>query len=155
MGKTTNCKVKEPSLKLVDLVTHEMMNMCKDATGKMQRYPRLREETERIITTYIREKEQKCKDQIMMLIDCELAYMNTNHEDFIGFANAQSVNQNAEKTGRKLGNQVIRKGYMAIHNLGIMKGGSRDYWFVCPQKACHGSRMKKRKTRSTCSPLTS
>jgi dynamin GTPase len=25
---------------------------------------------------------------------------------------------------------VIRKGYMAIHNLGIMKGGSRDYWFV-------------------------
>ena len=26
--------------------------------------------------------------------------------------------------------QVIRKGYMAIHNLGIMKGGSRDYWFV-------------------------
>lgn len=35
------------------------------------------------------------------------------------------------KTGRHtLGNQVIRKGYMCIHNLGIMKGGSRDYWFV-------------------------
>lgn len=29
-----------------------------------------------------------------------------------------------------MGNQVIRKGYMCIHNLGIMKGGSRDYWFV-------------------------
>jgi dynamin GTPase len=27
----------------------------------MNRYPRLREETERIITTYIREKEQACK----------------------------------------------------------------------------------------------
>ena len=52
----------------------------------MQRYPRLREEAERIITTYIREKEQACKDQIMMLIDIHLAYMNTNHEDFIGFA---------------------------------------------------------------------
>lgn len=25
---------------------------------------------------------------------------------------------------------MIRKGYMCIHNLGIMKGGSRDYWFV-------------------------
>ena len=35
---------------------------------------------------FIREKEQKCKEQIMMHIDCELAYMNTNHEDFIGFA---------------------------------------------------------------------
>ena len=34
----------------------------------------------------LREKEQKCKEQIMMHIDCELAYMNTNHEDFIGFA---------------------------------------------------------------------
>jgi dynamin GTPase len=33
-----------------------------------------------------REKEQSCKEQVMMLIDCELAYMNTNHEDFIGFA---------------------------------------------------------------------
>ena len=28
--------------------------------------------------------------------------------------------------------QVIRKGYMSIQNLGIMKGmaGSREYWFV-------------------------
>lgn len=24
--------------------------------------------------------------QVMLLIDIELAYMNTNHEDFIGFA---------------------------------------------------------------------
>ncbi|GFG32510.1 hypothetical protein Cfor_04337 [Coptotermes formosanus] len=38
--------------------------------------------------------------------------------------------ENSVKAGRKLGNQVIRKGYMCIHNLGIMKGGSRDYWFV-------------------------
>jgi len=128
--KSQISKLREPSLKLVDHVTIEMLNMCREVATKMNRYPRLREEVERIITTYIREKEQKCKDQIMMLIDCELAYMNTNHEDFIGFANAQSTTQNAEKTGRKLGNQVIRKGYMAIHNLGIMKGGSRDYWFV-------------------------
>ena len=52
----------------------------------MSRYPRLREETERIITTHIRTQEQRCKEQILLLIDYELAYMNTNHEDFIGFA---------------------------------------------------------------------
>lgn len=52
----------------------------------MSRYPRLREETERIITTHIRQREQMCKEQLIMLVDCELAYMNTNHEDFIGFA---------------------------------------------------------------------
>ena len=26
--------------------------------------------------------------------------------------------------------QVIRKGYMAINNLGVLKGGSKEYWFV-------------------------
>lgn len=60
-----------------------VMNVC---GFQMARYPRLRDETERIIATYIREREQKCKEQLITLIDCELAYMNTNHEDFIGFA---------------------------------------------------------------------
>ena len=75
----------------------------------MNRYPRLRDETERILTTFLREQEQKAKDhvglpgllsltinhvsilslhgclQIHMMISIELAYMNTNHPDFIGF----------------------------------------------------------------------
>lgn len=83
-------------------------------------YPRLREETERIVTTYVRERDSKTKDQVcvcvmeretgaaylyscivlllfvrnvscfssqvLLLIDIELSYINTNHEDFIGFA---------------------------------------------------------------------
>lgn len=53
---------------------------------QMSRYPRLQEETERIITTHIREREQIVKENILLINDCELAYMNTNHEDFIGFA---------------------------------------------------------------------
>ncbi|XP_066994182.1 dynamin isoform X2 [Anabrus simplex] len=123
-------RLKEPSLKCVDLVVAELSSVVRTCTDRMARYPRLREETERIITTYIRQREQLCKEQIILLIDCELAYMNTNHEDFIGFANAQQSSENSTKAGRKIGNQVIRKGYMCIHNLGIMKGGSRDYWFV-------------------------
>ena len=46
-------------------------------------------------------------------------------------SSATQATQSAEKTGRKLGNQVIRKGYMSIHNLGIMKGGKwkvRNLW---------------------------
>ncbi|XP_068913132.1 dynamin isoform X1 [Tenebrio molitor] len=125
-------RLKEPSLKCVDLVVTELSNVVRICTDKMSRYPRLREEAERIITTHIRQRDQYCKEQLCLLIDCELAYMNTNHEDFIGFANAQNQSENASKTGSRgtLGNQVIRKGYMCIHNLGIMKGGSRDYWFV-------------------------
>ena len=53
---------------------------------QMSRFPRLREESERIITTHIRQREQLCKEQILLLNDIELAYANTNHEDFIGFA---------------------------------------------------------------------
>lgn len=122
-------KLKEPALKCVDLVVAELGNVVRKCTDKMNRYPQLREETERIITSFIREREQRTKEQLSLLVEVELAYMNTNHEDFIGFTNAQ---QTAEvNTGkRKLGNQVIRKGWMCIHNLGIMKGGSRDYWFV-------------------------
>lgn len=51
----------------------------------MENFPRLREETERIVNQWIREREAKAKDQIVMLVDIQLSYMNTNHEDFIGF----------------------------------------------------------------------
>jgi hypothetical protein len=53
---------------------------------QMSRYPQLREVTDRIITSHIRQRELLCKEQIILINDCELAYMNTNHEDFIGFA---------------------------------------------------------------------
>lgn len=110
-------RLKEPSLKCVDLVVLELSNVVRICTDRvstsfiialndktyviviriilthqflcklqMSRYPRLREETERIITTYVRQREQMCKEQLVLLVDCELAYMNTNHEDFIGFA---------------------------------------------------------------------
>jgi len=148
-------RLKEPSIKCIDLVVQELTNVVRMNAEKMNRYPRLREETERIITTYVREKEQRCKDQIVMLIDSELAYMNTNHEDFIGFANAQNTTQNAEKTGRKLGNQVIRKGYMSIHNLGIMKGGSRDYWFVLTSESISWFKDEEEKDKKFMLPLDS
>lgn len=64
----------------------------------MSRYPHLREETERIVNTRIREQEQVAKQQILQLIDIQLSYMNTNHEDFIGFAKWEPyLNLNSEK----------------------------------------------------------
>ena len=53
---------------------------------QMSRYPRLREEVERIVNTRIREQEQRVKEQLLLLVNIQLSYMNTNHEDFIGFA---------------------------------------------------------------------
>uniref|UniRef100_A0A8C5FH66 Interferon-induced GTP-binding protein Mx n=1 Tax=Gadus morhua TaxID=8049 RepID=A0A8C5FH66_GADMO len=96
---------------------------------QLAQYPMLREEMERIVTQHIRDRESRTKDQVMLLIDIELSYMNTNHEDFIGFANAQQKSNQANKK-KAAGNQVIRKGWLTINNIGIMKGGAKDYWFV-------------------------
>ncbi|XP_039224615.1 dynamin-2 isoform X4 [Crotalus tigris] len=132
-------KLKEPCLKCVDLVIQELINTVRQCTSKLGSYPRLREETERIVTTYIREREGKTKDQILLLIDIELSYINTNHEDFIGFANcyteqhmmagAQQRSTQANKK-RAIPNQVIRRGWLTINNISIMKGGSKEYWFI-------------------------
>ncbi|XP_075416837.1 dynamin-1 isoform X4 [Tenrec ecaudatus] len=126
-------KTREPCLKCVDMVISELISTVRQCTKKLQQYPRLREEMERIVTTHIREREGRTKEQVMLLIDIELAYMNTNHEDFIGFANAQQRSSQMSKK-KASGNQdeilVIRKGWLTINNIGIMKGGSKEYWFV-------------------------
>ncbi|KAL7036044.1 hypothetical protein ACKWTF_008670 [Chironomus riparius] len=147
-------QLKEPVLKCVDLVVIELSNVVRYCAEKMNRYPRLREEAERIITTHIRQCEQKCKEQLILMIDYELAYMNTNHEDFIGFANAQNKTENATKTGtRSLGNQVIRKGHMCIQNLGIMKGSSRPYWFVLTSESISWYKDEDEKEKKFMLPL--
>uniref|UniRef100_A0A8C9MDY8 dynamin GTPase n=1 Tax=Panthera tigris altaica TaxID=74533 RepID=A0A8C9MDY8_PANTA len=123
-------KLKEPSLKCVDLVVSELATVIKKCAEKLSSYPRLREETERIVTTYIREREGRTKDQILLLIDIEQSYINTNHEDFIGFANAQQRSTQLNKK-RAIPNQVvIRRGWLTINNISLMKGGSKEYWFV-------------------------
>lgn len=127
--KTHITRLREPSLKCVDLVIQEIGTVLKECTTRLSRYPRLRDEIERIIRTHISQREQQLKDQLLLLVEVQSAYMNTNHEDFVGFTNGQPNNDNMARNKRKVGNQVIRKGWMSIHNAGVMKV-SRDYWFV-------------------------
>uniref|UniRef100_A0A452VCV7 dynamin GTPase n=1 Tax=Ursus maritimus TaxID=29073 RepID=A0A452VCV7_URSMA len=116
-------KLKEPSIKCVDMVVSELTATIRKCIS---------EEKSRV---GFRFREAEGIDQgsrppgVMLLIDIELAYMNTNHEDFIGFANAQQRSNQMNKK-KASGNQVIRKGWLTISNIGIMKGGSKEYWFV-------------------------
>uniref|UniRef100_A0A8C2ZD53 Interferon-induced GTP-binding protein Mx n=1 Tax=Cyclopterus lumpus TaxID=8103 RepID=A0A8C2ZD53_CYCLU len=122
-------KLKEPTLKCIDMVVSELTSTIRKCSQKLAQYPLLREEMERIVTQHIRDRENRTKNQVLLLIDIELSYMNTNHEDFIGFANAQQrINQLNKK--KAAGNQVIRKGWLTINNISIMKGGAKEYWFV-------------------------
>uniref|UniRef100_A0A3B5PQR9 Interferon-induced GTP-binding protein Mx n=1 Tax=Xiphophorus maculatus TaxID=8083 RepID=A0A3B5PQR9_XIPMA len=122
---------------------------------KLNSYPRLREETERIVTTHVREREGKTKDQVLLLIDIELSYINTNHEDFIGFANAQQRNIAANKK-RAVPNQgeilVIRKGWLTL-NISIMKGGSKEYWFVLTAESLSWYKDEEEKEKKYMLPL--
>uniref|UniRef100_A0A8C7PLR2 Dynamin-2 n=1 Tax=Oncorhynchus mykiss TaxID=8022 RepID=A0A8C7PLR2_ONCMY len=147
-------KLKEPCIKCIDLVIQELINTVRQCTNKLGSYPRLREETERIVTTYVREREGKTKDQVMLLIDIELSYINTNHEDFIGFANAQQRNIHQNKK-RAIPNQVhlvIRKGWLTI-NISIMKGGSKEYWFVLTAESLSWYKDEEEKEKKYMLPL--
>ncbi|XP_030645510.1 dynamin-2 isoform X1 [Chanos chanos] len=155
-------KLKSPCIKCIDLVIQELINTVRQCTLKLNSYPRLREETERIVTTHVREREGKTKDQVMLLIDIELSYINTNHEDFIGFANAQQRSTHVNKK-RAIPNQlgglregeeekVIRKGWLTI-NISIMKGGSKEYWFVLTAESLSWYKDEEEKEKKYMLPL--
>ncbi|KAF6035991.1 dyn-1 [Bugula neritina] len=127
--KSQMARLKAPSLKCVDMVVSELTNVIRKCADKMQRYPRLRDEVERIVNDAMREYEQTAKDQLLLAVEIQLAYINTNHEDFIGFANAQQKTDPSQSQ-RKLGNQVIRKGWLQLHNVSFLKGGNKEFWFV-------------------------
>ncbi|XP_051801322.1 dynamin-2-like isoform X3 [Acanthochromis polyacanthus] len=145
-------KLKEPCLKCIDMVIQELINTVRQCTNKLGSYPRLREETERIVTTYIRERDSKTKDQVLLLIDIELSYINTNHEDFIGFANAQQRTAANITKKRVMPNQVIRRGWLTI-NISIMKGGSKDYWFVLTAESLSWYKDEEEKEKKYMLPL--
>nr|XP_046263343.1 dynamin-2-like isoform X4 [Scatophagus argus] len=145
-------KLKEPCLKCIDLVIQELINTVRQCTNKLGSYPRLREETERIVTTHVRERDSKTKDQVLLLIDIELSYINTNHEDFIGFANAQQRTAANATKKRVMPNQVIRRGWLTI-NISIMKGGSKDYWFVLTAESLSWYKDEEEKEKKYMLPL--
>ncbi|XP_013881447.1 dynamin-2 [Austrofundulus limnaeus] len=145
-------KLKEPCLKCIDMVIQELINTVRQGTNKLGSYPRLREETERIVTTHIRERDSKTKDQVLLLIDIELSYINTNHEDFIGFANAQQRTAANATKKRVMPNQVIRRGWLTI-NISIMKGGSKDYWFVLTAESLSWYKDEEEKEKKYMLPL--
>ncbi|XP_048517201.1 dynamin isoform X2 [Dendroctonus ponderosae] len=123
-------RLKDPCLKCTDLVVAELLKIIHFCTERMARYPVLRDTIERIISSQLSKSEVQCKEQISLYIDFQLSYMNTNHEDFIGFANAENqAEKNISGTSNAPGNQVIRKGYMCIHNQSMIRG-AKDYWFV-------------------------
>lgn len=124
-------KLRTPAVKCVDMVMSELTNVIKKCSNPMDKYPLLRDQVEKIVVEHGRKGEVKSKDQVKTFIDMELAYINTNHPDFIGYAEASNTSNPGEKrVKRTVSNQVIRKGWLTISNAGFMKGISKEYWFI-------------------------
>ncbi|XP_048831933.1 dynamin 3a isoform X2 [Brienomyrus brachyistius] len=145
-------KLKGPCLKCVDMVIQELVSTVRQCTVKLGTFPRLREETERIVTTHIRDRESRAKDQVLLLIEVQLSYINTNHEDFIGFANAQQRSTTMSQKS-SAGNQVIRKGWLTINNISIIKGGAKEYWFVLTAESLSWFKDDEEKEKKYMLPL--
>ncbi|XP_018525753.1 dynamin 3a isoform X3 [Lates calcarifer] len=146
-------RLKGPCIKFIDMVSQELINTVYQCINKLSSFPKLRDETERIVTAEIREQESKCRDQVLLLIDIQLAYINTKHEDFIGFTNAQPTHNNQSNKTVVAGNQVIRKGWLTISNIGIMKGGAKEYWFILTAESLSWFRDDEEKEKKYMLPL--
>ncbi|CAI8032481.1 Dynamin-1 [Geodia barretti] len=57
-------KLLQPSLKCVDMVSTELGAVVQTCSEGMAKYPRLRDETERVLSTQLREQEQACKQHV-------------------------------------------------------------------------------------------
>ncbi|XP_061594047.1 dynamin 3a isoform X2 [Cololabis saira] len=147
--------LKGPCVKFIDMVTQELISTVYQCLGKLSSFPNLLHETERIIVAEIREQELKCRNQVFLLINIQLAYINTKHEDFIGFTNSQQVpnNSNTKSSARVTGNQIIRKGWLTISNIGIMKGGAKEYWFILSAESLSWFRDDEEKEKKYMLPL--
>ncbi|XP_073333204.1 dynamin 3a isoform X2 [Pagrus major] len=144
-----------PCMKFVDMVSQELMTTVHQCISKLSSFPKLQDETERIVTTEIQQQESKCREQVLLLINIQLAYINTKHEDFIGFTNAQQgYNQiNKKIVARMAGNQVIRKGWLTISNIGFMKGGAKEYWFILTAESLSWFKDDEEKEKKYMLPL--
>uniref|UniRef100_A0A671NTB9 dynamin GTPase n=1 Tax=Sinocyclocheilus anshuiensis TaxID=1608454 RepID=A0A671NTB9_9TELE len=129
-------KLKEPCLKCVDLVVSELATLIHKCTEKH---------------VWGLFEHDGFVFQVMLLIDIELSYINTNHEDFIGFANAQQRSAAVSKK-RAMPNQVIRRGWLTI-NISIMKGGSKDYWFILTAESLSWYKDEEEKEKKFMLPL--
>uniref|UniRef100_A0A3Q1GSV2 Interferon-induced GTP-binding protein Mx n=1 Tax=Acanthochromis polyacanthus TaxID=80966 RepID=A0A3Q1GSV2_9TELE len=128
-------KLKGPCVKCVDMVIQELINTVRQCSNKLECYPMLREETERIVTAHIRDRESRAKDQYSHLCiqnrqqqpaDLHLHYITMN---------------------------VIRKGWLTINNISIMKGGAKEYWFVLTAESLSWFKDDEEKEKKYMLPL--
>lgn len=88
--------LEEPSRGCVELVYEELMkivhNICNSgSTIEMNRYPRLQAKLMEVVSDLLRERLGPTIKYVESLIEIQQAYINTNHPNFLGAAEAMSL----------------------------------------------------------------
>lgn len=77
----------QPSLQCVELVYEELQRIiqyCLSHIRDFQRFPYLRERMNAVVMSLLRQRLPITNEMVEGLISIELAYINTNHPDFVG-----------------------------------------------------------------------
>ena len=102
----------QPSLQCVELVYEELQRIiqyCLSHIRDFQRFPTLREQMNAVVMGLLRERLPLTNQMVENLIRIELAYINTNHPDFVGGTRAAyeayMMAQTRQKVGGSAGGQ--------------------------------------------------
>ena len=93
-----------PSLQCVELVYEELQRIiqyCLSHLRDFQRFPILRERMNAVVMGLIRERLPITNQMVENLISIELAYINTNHPDFVGGTRAAYESYMMAQTGQQ------------------------------------------------------
>uniref|UniRef100_A0A673C6M1 Interferon-induced GTP-binding protein Mx n=1 Tax=Sphaeramia orbicularis TaxID=375764 RepID=A0A673C6M1_9TELE len=135
-------RLNGPCMKLIDMVSQELLTTVHQCINKVQLCECMkRRKLSSTFPLYM----------VLLLIDVQLAYINTKHEDFVGFTNAQQThNQSTKKIAAGM---IIRKGWLTISNISIMKGGAKEYWFILTAESLSWFKDDEEKEKKYMLPL--
>lgn len=78
-------RLKGPSMRAAELVKKELVRIVSSIEiPEFERFPLLRERVVEVVEDVLDECAEPAYAMISNLIECELAYINTSHPDFIG-----------------------------------------------------------------------
>ncbi|KAF1775047.1 Dynamin-type guanine nucleotide-binding (G) domain [Phytophthora cactorum] len=100
LAKRQISRLEQPGLQCVDLVFDELQRVTSQCeTIELTRFPELRDRVMEVVNGMLRASLIPTQAMIQNLIQIELAYVNTNHPDFIG--GSRAVAQLMEKMQRE------------------------------------------------------
>lgn len=101
-----------PSHRCVELVYEELMKICHNCgSQELSRYPKLHTRLIEVISDLLRERLGPATKYVESLIEINRAYINTNHPNFVGAAQAMATV--ADERQKQLENQ--RKEQLQLH----------------------------------------